>query len=158
MAGKICSACKAERGLTDFYKDKSKRDGKSSSCKKCVKARNKAWVKANPKKRKAHAKKWANENRTRAPREIERDREYKRHYGISLQEVEQMWAEQGGRCAICNVPEELAPKNRLHVDHEHSTGTVRALLCHHCNTGLGKFKDSPELLGKAITYLRTHNG
>jgi dihydroorotase-like cyclic amidohydrolase len=41
----------------------------------------------------------------------------------------------------------------LAVDHDHKTGKVRALLCRNCNTGLGNFQDSPELLKTAIQYL-----
>lgn len=56
---------------------------------------------------------------------------------------------QSGKCLICNE----IPK-RLVVDHCHTSGKVRGLLCDHCNTGLGRFKDSPELLMAAIRYLK----
>lgn len=45
----------------------------------------------------------------------------------------------------------------LQVDHNHETKQVRDLLCHSCNTGLGKFKDSVELLEAATQYLKRHN-
>ena len=62
-----------------------------------------------------------------------------------------MLAEQGGVCAICKV----APA--AHVDHDHATGAVRALLCFNCNGGLGQFKDDPDLLRAAADYVRFHN-
>lgn len=70
-------------------------------------------------------------------------------YGISLEERNDMEALQNGKCLICNI----IPK-RLVVDHCHSSGRVRGLLCDHCNTGLGYFKDNPETLMAAIRYLK----
>jgi len=61
---------------------------------------------------------------------------------------------QNGRCAICGTLEENAPRKRLHIDHDYATNVIRALLCGPCNSGLGMFKDSPELLAEAAHYLR----
>jgi hypothetical protein len=68
-------------------------------------------------------------------------------------------------CAICNLPESRkASRNndnvrtRLCLDHDHETNQIRGFLCHDCNTGLGKFKDSPELLLMAVDYLVKHKG
>lgn len=81
-------------------------------------------------------------------------------YGLSLDEVHQMEALQGGRCAICNTDNPGTRRNgkivRWHVDHCHSTGKVRGLLCVKCNTGLGNFKDSIDTLERAISYLRAN--
>ena len=55
---------------------------------------------------------------------------------------------QGGVCAICRA----APA--AHVDHDHETGAVRALLCFNCNGGLRQFRDDPSLLFQAAFYLR----
>lgn len=73
-------------------------------------------------------------------------------YGIELEEYEQMLEDQGGTCYICDNP---PGKYRLSVDHCHESGTVRGLLCHDCNHGLGKFKDNIGLLFRAIKYLLT---
>lgn len=55
-----------------------------------------------------------------------------------------------GKCRICNA----VPYNDiLCVDHDHETGEVRGLLCSQCNTGLGMFRDNPELLTRARKYL-----
>ena len=47
-------------------------------------------------------------------------------------------------------------KRRLCVDHCHTTGNVRGLLCDTCNTALGKFRDNIDLLNEAIKYLKKY--
>jgi len=79
-------------------------------------------------------------------------------YKISLVQYELLLSGQNGRCAICERPPSGGGRGMmvLHVDHDHVTGEVRALLCVDCNTGLGKFQESPELLESAAAYLRGH--
>jgi len=79
-------------------------------------------------------------------------------YGITLTEYSEMFEEQNGMCKICKKEEStLSPQRRytrtLSVDHCHSTGKVRGLLCKCCNTGLGAFSDNIEVLTSAIKYL-----
>ncbi len=62
-------------------------------------------------------------------------------------------AEQDGRCAICGVHEGDVARKMLFLDHDHATGQPRALLCHHCNVGLGLFRERIEVLQAAIRYL-----
>ena len=73
-----------------------------------------------------------------------------RRYGITAAEADAMLEAQGGVCAICRA----APA--AHVDHDHATGAVRALLCFNCNGGLGQFKDDPTLLHAAAYYVEFH--
>ena len=85
----------------------------------------------------------------------------KTKYGITLEQYEAMLARQGSSCAICGSAETVTDRwrsknRRLRVDHDHVTKLVRGLLCHHCNAGMGHFKDDPELLLKAIAYLQRH--
>jgi len=84
----------------------------------------------------------------------------KKKYGITAAEYEQLLDDQEGGCAICHSPDPKAKcfgnDTRLHVDHDHATGTVRGLLCHPCNTSLGAMGDSPARLRRAATYLEAH--
>lgn len=80
-----------------------------------------------------------------------------RKYGITAADYQKMIVEQGGVCAICLCPPTGRDKRhlRLHVDHCHTTGRVRGLLCYRCNLGAGFFGDDPDRLERAAGYLRT---
>lgn len=82
-----------------------------------------------------------------------RERNLQSYYGINISDFNAMLEKQNYRCAICEVKQEVLT-SVLHVDHDHITKKIRGLLCSNCNFGLGQFKDSPELLRKAITYLQ----
>jgi hypothetical protein len=74
-------------------------------------------------------------------------------YGITTGDFDDLLKKQNGRCAICgNVFDHLKKRN-VHIDHDHKTGVVRGLLCHHCNTGLGLFKENVDLLQSAQAYM-----
>ena len=75
-------------------------------------------------------------------------------YGITIEDKERMFDEQGGKCGICKTEYEYVAE--LYVDHCHKSGNVRALLCTRCNTLLGFAKDDPEILQWAIEYLKVH--
>jgi 5-methylcytosine-specific restriction endonuclease McrA len=82
--------------------------------------------------------------------EIHRRNHLKRNFGITPQDYERMLADQGGVCAICKTQ----PKKRLlDVDHDHETDRIRGLLCIHCNTALGRVRDSIIVLRSMIDYL-----
>lgn len=74
-------------------------------------------------------------------------------YRITLEEYEQRFLAQKGRCRICDSPERSG--RLLAVDHDHVTGLVRGLLCSACNRGLGFFRDRPDVLRVAADYLDT---
>ena len=86
-----------------------------------------------------------------AYRERERRHNLNR-YGITPEEYDELLNEQDRRCAICAGPP-TGKHKRFHVDHDHDTGEVRALLCHSCNTGLGAFREDALLLRHAADYL-----
>lgn len=80
-------------------------------------------------------------------------RRFRHHlYGLTLEQYEFLLREQRGRCAICGT--ERNGEVALAVDHDHSTGRVRGILCDPCNIGIGGFHDDSALLRAAITYLQ----
>lgn len=92
--------------------------------------------------------------------EIQKARSLRADFGLSLEDYNTMLEAQGGVCAICKQPETHKRNGKLKalaVDHHHGTGKIRALLCCDCNTGIGKLKDSPEILIAAAEYIRRHS-
>lgn len=71
---------------------------------------------------------------------------------ITEEEYQQRLQEQNGLCALCSGPQTHGG-GRLCIDHDHATGAVRGLLCHHCNKALGYFRDDIQALQRAIMYL-----
>jgi hypothetical protein len=138
-----------------------------------------AWNIAHPEEHKAGQRRWY-ESKGREYRAANRDRmnvaterwrqanpanksaslragRLRRLYGLTVGEYEGMLAAQNGVCAVCGKIETHRDRNgetvRLAVDHDHVTGSVRALLCHSCNTGIGSFYDDPTLLLAAVEYI-----
>lgn len=88
----------------------------------------------------------------RRNKEVIRHRKRKAAYGITREQFDELWRTQSGKCAICE--ETLIDENRqTHVDHDHTTGKVRGLLCVDCNVGLGRFKDRAIVAFRAAIYL-----
>jgi hypothetical protein len=104
--------------------------------------------------------KWTSDYRKRTG-QFRNTREVCRRLHTTPELYYEMLKQQENKCAICN--EEETRKSRtdgkicaLAIDHCHNTGKIRGLLCHGCNTGLGKFKDDINILLKAIQYLKQH--
>ena len=87
----------------------------------------------------------------------------RRIYGITLAQYSWMLEVQGGVCAICGQPEtKRGGRNgtsdlQLAVDHDHSTGQIRGLLCSDCNRAIGLLRHDPERLKAAIHYIEEHS-
>lgn len=88
---------------------------------------------------------------------LNQEKNHKRfkRYGITPQNYDDMLRKQQGRCAICNcIPKEDSQRRTFHIDHCHSTGRIRGLLCKDCNLMLGFAKDKSDILLRAIEYLK----
>ena len=177
---KRCTRCEIEKPSTDFNRDRNMKDGLTYKCKACATAATKEWANKNkehlreynkaqyalnPEKKKAAAKRYRELNieRSRENNKIwrQKNQDYVRNkflstrYNLSIETYEAMFKSQNGGCKVCG--KQNLDGKRLFVDHDHKTGTVRGLLCHHCNAGMGHFFDDPSLLESAINYLKDHN-
>ena len=126
---KWCPDCGALKPEQEFARSRASATGFASYCLPCHNARGKRSIEKRGGSRTYHLT---------------------RRYGISAEEADAMFAAQGGVCAVCRAAA------AEHVDHDHATGAVRALLCFNCNGGLGQFKDDPDLLRAAAEYVRFH--
>jgi hypothetical protein len=138
---KKCTRCGELKQRSDFSKHAVAKGGVQSTCKQCSATLARIRRKKNPLR---HA-------------EIQRNAKLKAAHGISSSEYQKMLEKQNGKCAICGTAN---PGGRMglcgpvfHVDHCHSSGKIRGLLCHSCNVGIGNFNDNVTALANAIAYL-----
>lgn len=145
-----CRICTKVKDLNLFNKSSKTVTGYRKECKDCH------LIETN---------KWRNDNRAsvnlnnrkRAKRNPDKFREYslKSNYNLTLEKYNLMRKNQDYRCGICKT-EESKLIRKLNVDHCHSSGKVRELLCDKCNRGLGHFNDNIDLLNEAITYIKKY--
>ena len=119
------------------------RRGKEKRCHPCRKAGHTAWCQRNAEKYKAHKAKYHVNNLTKV-----KSTQLKYKYGITGEQKEAMFIAQGGLCKIC------VSNKATDVDHCHTTGKVRGLLCRACNNAIGLLKENTETLQNAMNYLQ----
>lgn len=138
---KKCTVCKQNLDYTNYHKSKNTKDGYGYRCKTCDK-------KAREKYREENKERFA---------EVNRRKTLKFRYGLSLEEYNSILESQNNSCAICGTTENGVSGKRRNwnwsVDHCHTTGKVRGLLCNQCNRGLGMLGDNVESIQKALDYL-----
>jgi hypothetical protein len=90
-----------------------------------------------------------------------RNKHYKKRYGITVEDYEAMSERQNHLCAICGLPETKKRKDGttsiLAVDHDHTTGAVRELLCVGCNHMLGNIENRNVSLDAIAAYIKRHS-
>ena len=139
-----CAKCLKAKSDEDFSWD-SRRSRVKPWCKGCLNAAALLYHRTHPEKHRKACKAWADKNPAKV---LKIRRAFKlRKYGISESQHSALRDTQKGVCAICGE------QTKFRIDHDHSTGQVRGLLCHGCNAGLGFFKDDPERLRAAQSYL-----
>lgn len=139
---KVCTKCGEKKPLSEFYSHPTNRDRLFGQCRTCCAEYRRRWNKT-PNGKLCH-RRWR-----------------LKRYGITIEEFERRFAEQGRVCVICGNGARSERKYHagttvplsFHVDHCHGSGAVRGILCMKCNQGLGGFRDDPELLVRAAEYL-----
>jgi hypothetical protein len=122
-----CARCQEVKPLEDFNRHPTKTNGRASYCKLCVSSNSKTWYLTKG-----------------------RERWLRKTYGIGLDEYNALVEKQEGRCAACGrLPEGRA----LDVDHDHTYGRVRGLLCMRCNLAIGHLGDDPDAIVALAMYL-----
>jgi hypothetical protein len=106
------------------------------------------WREAHP----GYQTEWTRKNKGRY-KESQRNRILQKLYGITIEQYNQLFLEQEGKCKICQRHQSEF-KRRFAVDHCHTTNKVRGLLCHHCNKALGHFFEDISTMESAILYLK----
>lgn len=101
----------------------------------------------------ATSKAWRDSHPLRA-RAWER-RSHLKQYGLTVETFAALLRSQSGGCAACGGPPN-GKGNTFHVDHDHSTGAIRGLLCHNCNAALGLLKERQERITMLSNYIARH--
>lgn len=130
---KTCSICKVEKDINSFGKVRKRKETseyyRRTFCKKCE------WFKK---------------------RDSKREYDLKRLFGINLEIYNKYLIDQNFSCAICKKHISFFNK-QFCVDHNHTSGKIRGLLCGLCNKGLGMMFDDQAILQNAIIYLNERN-
>ncbi len=143
---KFCPRCKIEKSLSTYGTDKSLKDNLAYYCKECTRIIGRERYRKNVEKYRKRKREYARKHKV-----LGRKNALKNNYDITLADYDRMFEEQDGNCAICGLPELM---RRLSVDHDHTTGEVRGLLCSKCNFMLGNANDDLVILEKAVSYLK----
>lgn len=140
LGRKRCPQCKEYKALSEYTRSKKHSFGVSSWCKKCM-----------------TDLKFTTYSLAEA-----RAAQLKHTYGLSIEEYNLMLKQQNGVCACCGKPEARRSGRRrrsdtetssLHVDHCHTTGAVRGLLCSECNQALGLLGEDPDRVKALLKYI-----
>ena len=152
-ATKVCAKCKTRKPASRFSQDKARTDGLYSYCKECKAAMTRSY---NEKNREDVRGRQRARNKTPQGRRATRSNNLKAKFGISVQEFDQRFRAQDRCCAICKRRRKTKEKS-FALDHNHSTGSLRGILCHSCNRALGLADENTRLLRAAIKYLERHS-
>lgn len=123
--------------------------------KEAVLRRNKEW-RDNNKERMAELNKQSRLKHRLVFNERARKRHYTTKYGITIEERNALLFSQNNKCAACGTVDPGA-KQGWAVDHNHTTGRVRGILCQPCNRAIGHAKENIHRLKALVVYLEQNN-
>jgi len=139
-ATKCCSMCGEIKPMSAYRnRGGAQKHLFKSRCNTCLYKEHRRWTEDNPQRVREYR---TMDSWTLAKRCARR--------GITPEQLVDRYERQEGCCAICKVEVELSDSA---IDHNHTTGEFRGVLCRQCNRALGMFKDSPIILLSALEYL-----
>ena len=163
-----CIRCKEEKEEDKFPKDKNKKTGYRGYCKECCSKQKKEWSEhkktgepyVREKKEAGNEMPYVREKKeagNEIPYHLTKRGVWSRHikckFGITPDVYDELLAKQNCKCAICGTETTGSKNGFFSIDHCHTTGKIRGLLCNACNKGLGFFKDNVAILQQASKYL-----
>ena len=167
MKIKICTKCKIEKNINEFNKCSRNRDGRDYVCADCKAEGKREYytenVERERKKRRdygikhkieraEYGKQYKEKNRKRIRLDC-RNYYYLKTHGISLKQKEQMIVDQDYKCLSCGTDLRLVAHDKTCVDHDHKSGKIRGILCHHCNVCLGLLGEDVNRVYKLAEYI-----
>lgn len=135
-------------------------NGKKLVCRPCNQKRAAKWAKENRERMNERNRTWVLNNKEHALK-LKRFAKVKQMYGLSKTQYLDLLNTHNHKCSICGEKETVSLKGtvwNLSIDHCHTTGKIRGLLCAQCNVGLAKFRENIRYFKNAINYLQTRNG
>jgi len=165
IQNKICSKCRVEKPLSEFYPHKKHSLGVSSACKECTRRYAKESYYARPNKKISGYKYRKSLRGAETRKRYVQTAEYKfnrwrywikSEYNLTPEQYDKLLQAQGDACQICGKPETACNQYglmRLAIDHDHTTGKIRGLLCQKCNQAIGLTGENVEILKQIIKYL-----
>lgn len=150
---RTCKVCNEKKPTHRFQKY-------GYQCRECRTEKQRAYYASLPpetaeerKKRNEYLAKWRLKNVDKV-KEQSRVKHLQRKFNLTAEQYDTMSKTQGGVCAICQ--DKCETGMNLAVDHCHTTGKIRGLLCKNCNTAIGLFKEDTDNMLKAIKYIKSH--
>lgn len=128
VVDKVCSDCGIKKLSKEFSTSKTNADGLRGKCRKCVNSCRRIYMKNNP--------------------DIKFNMRLKNEYGMTREQYNEELKLSCGMCEICKR------KIKLVIDHNHTTGKYRGLICGQCNSAIGFMQDNPDVADRAVSYLR----
>jgi len=143
----LCNSANNVYSLENYYKRNPKKDRTSKICKRCK-------IEKSIEEYYLHSLgKWPEPNCIPCTAIVKREYRLMKQYGLTVEKYDELLFLQNGKCAICLL-DFSEMKNPPHIDHDHTTGEVRGLLCSKCNPAIGLLQDDYKLCLNAAKYLK----
>lgn len=139
---KRCSSCDTVKAPADFARNRARPDGLADRCKSCMN------------NNEAYKKQKREYGQSAAGQAMLLRSHLKLQFNMTVEQKQEMFKNQDGKCAICSKA--FQNLKAACVDHDHSNGKVRDLLCKPCNAFLGKIEKSQEVLTNLASYVEKH--
>ena len=155
---RYCAQCHELKARESFSLNHRTPDGLQSRCKACISIYGRQYRQANPDLILQRNRKYRESDPVKVAAYMRR-KNLERDYGLTVEQFDLLLESQGGVCAICGQIATVDKGGRgWHVDHRHSDGKIRGVLCRECNWAIGHLHENIQRCLSAAHYLEKWNG